>query len=373
MVKKGVKAQFSSDNLTVTCWAYPGKRGGGPYKLSKHTWKNECPLCVKISHKKKPGKLAWNPKGVPEGELTCKQCGADFDAVTGKDKANKVRGSLKPATVTPNKTTKVAQSQTQSQKCTLTKAQALTKAKQLLKTGTGFKASLKIPILKNINLGDRLQVNLEDFPETKNKKLFVSEIKEDIDNQTLDLTLQESKYKYTIAYDGDYIMKDKKGTLLGASSKNPLQTKCTNINMDVGLKDSSEIGKEIKLKGQELGTVRNIYRWLRVKSAGGEGGWKYQKYNNHKVKSESYKKFGPKSAKKVWKSKKANCCDFSWLFAKMCEGAGRDVDIRRGDFVGLDGKKSGHMWNVYDGKQYDCSSSTDMTIELKKVEPTKKK
>ena len=367
MAKKGVKAVFADDNKTVTTWCYPGK-GGYPYKLTKKTWKNECTLCVPVSHKKKPGKLKFNPKGTAEGELTCKQCGADFCCVSGKDKNNKVRGSLKPATVTANKVTKVASSQTQSQKCSLSKAQALTKAKQLIKTGNGFKATLKIPFLPGLDIGDRVQVNLKGFPDTKTKKLFISEMKEDIDNQIVELTLQEGQNKYTIPYEGDYIMQDKKGKLLGASSKNPYNAKCETVNTNIGLKDKSEIGKKIKLKGQELGTIKKIYKWLRIKSGGGTGGWKYSKYTGHKVKSEKETEFGAKSAKKCWESKKANCVDFSWIMAKMCQGAGKKMGIKRGSYTSLKGEKLGHMWNTQDGKNYDCSSSTGKTIDLKKVE-----
>ena len=103
MVLKGVKATYSDDKTTVTTWAYPSKAGYA-YKLVKKTWKNVCPFCK--------AKLKFNPKKTEEGELTCSKCDADFCAVSGQDKANKVRRKLTPATVTPNSTTKVAESQT---------------------------------------------------------------------------------------------------------------------------------------------------------------------------------------------------------------------------------------------------------------------
>lgn len=369
MVKKGVKAQYSDDKKTVTVWCYPSKRGY-PYKLTQKTWKNNCPLCKTVSHFKTSGKLKFNPKGKAEGELTCEKCGADFCGVSGKDKENKVRGSLTPATVTPNKTTKVAESKTKSQSCSLSKAQAKTKAKQLLKTGTGYKSNLKVPIKPNLilHIDDYMSIDLEGFDETKNKTLHVTEFKEDIDNQTYDVTLEEGKPYFNTPYDGEYIIKDKKGGLLKTSSKNPYQAKCESVNVNIGLKDDSEIGKKIKLKGQKLGTVKKIYKWLKIKSAGGNGGWNYKKYVGHIVKSEDETKFGKKSAEKAWDSKKANCVDFSWLMAKMGEGAGKKIGVKRGTYVDLDGKKAGHMWNTYDGKNYDCSSSTSTTIDLKKVE-----
>lgn len=154
MVKKGVKAIFSDDKSTVTTYAYPSK-GGYKYKLTKKTWKNECPFC---KAKGKTSRLKWNPKKVAEGELTCSSCDADFCAVSGKDKASKVRKVLTPATAVANKATKVATSQTKSQTCNLTKAEALTKSKKSLKTSSTYKGKLEIPIIPNIHLGDAVSM-----------------------------------------------------------------------------------------------------------------------------------------------------------------------------------------------------------------------
>ena len=120
MVLKGVK-QLSKDNNTITVKTYPSKKGF-EYKLTKHTWKNYCPLC------KSKGTLTFNPKKTPEGEITCKKCDADYCGSSGQDKANKVRGKLKPATVTGTGNT--AATETQSQKCNLSKAESKTKANQ---------------------------------------------------------------------------------------------------------------------------------------------------------------------------------------------------------------------------------------------------
>lgn len=367
MVLKGVKATFKDG--TVTTWAYPSK-SGYDYKLTKKTWKNACPLCKSVSHYKTAGKLKWNPKKVPEGELTCSQCGADFCAVSGKDKNKKVRGKLTPATVTPNKASKVASSQTQSQKCELSKAQALTKAKKLIDTKSSYKGSMKIPIMKNIHLGDLVNINLAEFSETAKKNLYIDSIKEDIDNQTYEVELIEGKNHLTNKYDGSYIFYNANGQRVGGSG-NPLQAKCENVNVNIGLKDNSTISKKIKLKGQQLGTLAKIYKWLKIKNAGGVGGWKYKKYGNHYYKTEDYKKFGSKSAKYCWEHKTANCCDFAWLFSKMGEGAGKKVGIRVGTYVTTKGKKQGHMWNYSGSKWYDCSSMNKSTIEMKKLEDVK--
>jgi len=357
MVLKGVKATFKDD--TVTTWAYPSKAGYA-YKLTQKTWKNKCPFCGST--------FSFNPKKTPEGELTCKKCDADFCAVSGKDKATKVRKTLTPATVTPSTGAKVASSKTQSQKCELTKAEALTKASSELNVKHSFRATLKIPVLSGINLGDLCLLDFDNV-FSEHKLVYIDKIKEDIDNQTLTLELIEGRNHLNEKYGGNYVFRDKSGYIIGGSG-NPLNAKCENININIGLKDNSAIGKKIKLKGQELGTVAKIYKWLRVKTAGGTGGWKYKKYGDHVVKSEAAEKFGPKSAEKCWKIKTANCLDFAWIMAKMGEGAKKSIGIRRGTYS--NGKETtGHAWNYSGTKWYDCSSATDHTIEFKNVEKVK--
>ena len=372
-VMKGQKATYSQDRKTITTVAYP-KKPGYAYKLQEKTWKNYCPLC------KKEGTLVFNPKKAPEAELTCGDgkapwsdgCDADFCCVSGLDThSGKPWGKLTPATAKPNKTTKVAGSKTQKQKCELSKAKARTKAKSLLDTKSSYKGTLKVPVMKGINLGDLVNINLNEFPEIKNKNLYIDSIKEDIDSQTYTIELLEGKNHLNTKYEGDYIFMNKKGAIIGASSKNPRNAKCKNVNINIGLKDRSPISKKIKLKGQELGTVAKIYKWLKVKTAGGTGGWKYKKYGNHRVTSEKEDKFGAKSAEKCWNSKTANCTDFAWIMAKMGEGAGKQIGVRKGTYTSSTGAKKGHMWNYYKSKYYDCSSSAKTTIDFKKVEKVK--
>lgn len=362
MAKKGVKAIFSKDNTTVTTYAYPSKKGYD-YKLTKKTWLNSCPFCK--------GKLSFNPKSTDEGELTCKKCNADFCCVSGQDKAVKVRRKLTPSTVTPNSATKVAESQTQSQSCSLSKAQALTKAKSLLDDTSTYKGSLEIPILKNINLGDLVNINLEEFPATKSKSLYIDSIKEDIDNQTYTIDLIEGKNHLNEKYEGTYLIRSKSNYVLASNQSNPKNAVCSNVNINIGLKDSSSISKKIKLKGQKLGTVAKIYKWLRITQGGGTGGWKYKKWGNHYYKTEDYTKFGSKSAKYCWEHKTANCCDFAWIMAKMGEGAGKKIGVRKGTYETSTGARMGHMWNYSGTKYYDCSSATNKTIDWKKVENVK--
>ena len=362
MVKAGVKSTIAKDKLSITVWTYPSKKGY-TYKLTKKTFKNKCPVCGKTKT------LSLNKTYNSNGVVKC-TCGAVYCGVSGYQLNNTKKASRKliPATVTSNTVTKVASSQTQSQICGLKSATALTKAKNLLKTSSTYKGTLKIPILPNIQLGDLIQINFSEIPEMKGKTLYINNIKEDIDNQTYTLELIEGKSHYENAYNGTYIITDKKGKLIKSSSSNPYKAKCSNVNVNIGLKDKSSIAKKIRLKGQELGTVAKCYKWLRVKSAGGTGGWKYKSYGNHIVKSEKYNTFGEKSAAKCWKNKTANCCDFSWIFSMLCKGAGKSVGIRKATYTTLNGETQGHMWNYKGSKTYDCSTTMSISLEMKKIE-----
>lgn len=362
MVKAGVKSTIAKDKLSITVWTYPSKKGY-TYKLTKKTFKNKCPVCGKSKT------LSLNKTYNSNGVVKC-TCGAVYCGVSGYQLNNTKKSSRKliPATVTSNTVTKVASSQTQSQICGLKSATALTKAKNLLKTKSTYKGTLKIPILPNIQLGDLIQINFSETPEMKGKTLYINNIKEDIDNQTYTLELIEGKSHYENAYNGTYIITDKKGKLIKSSSSNPYKAKCSNVNVNIGLKDNSSIAKKIRLKGQELGTVAKCYKWLRVKSAGGTGGWKYKSYGNHIVKSEKFNTFGEKSAAKCWSNKTANCCDFSWIFSMLCKGAGKSVGIRKATYTTLTGETKGHMWNYKGSKTYDCSTTMSISPEMKKIE-----
>ena len=360
-LKKGVKAIFSKDGKTVTTTAYPSKKGY-TWKPTTKTWKNKCPSCG--------GKLKFGakPKQAPEGELTCKSCDADFCCVSGLDKAVKPRWKLTPATVTSNSTTKVAESQTQKLKCNLSKAEALSKAKSMLSTSNDWKASLTVPLMKNLETGDLVEIDLPGFDKGT---YYVDKVKEDIDNQTMSIDLIKGKNHLTSKYSGSYLFKDKQGHLLYTNTGNPLNAKTSTVNINIGLKDKSEIGKKIKLQGQTLGTVDKIYKWLKVTNGGGVGGWKYKKYGNHRVKTENPDKFGSKSAEQCWKTKTANCCDFAWLMAKLGEGAGKKIGVRKGEYTSTDGHRRGHMWNTYKTKVYDCSQAGRKNIDWKDIEQVK--
>ena len=64
----------------ISMWAKPSVRSSYSYRWYKKTFINYCPHCHYY------GVLLKNPKGVPEREYTCRRCGADYCAVTGKEK-----------------------------------------------------------------------------------------------------------------------------------------------------------------------------------------------------------------------------------------------------------------------------------------------
>ena len=65
---------------TISMWAKPSVRSSYSYRWYKKTFIDYCPHCHYY------GVLLKNPKGVPEREYTCRHCGADYCAVTGKEK-----------------------------------------------------------------------------------------------------------------------------------------------------------------------------------------------------------------------------------------------------------------------------------------------
>lgn len=64
----------------ISMWAKPSVRTNLPYKWYYRSFIDYCPHCHRYNV------LLKNPKGVPEREYTCKHCGADYDAVIGKEK-----------------------------------------------------------------------------------------------------------------------------------------------------------------------------------------------------------------------------------------------------------------------------------------------
>ena len=75
----------------ISMWAKPSVRSKYAYRWYKKTFIDYCPHC----HHYKV--LLKNPKGVPEREYTCRRCGADYCAVTGKEKYSWSRYYLRRA------------------------------------------------------------------------------------------------------------------------------------------------------------------------------------------------------------------------------------------------------------------------------------
>ena len=64
----------------ISMRAKPSVRSSYSYRWYKKTFIDYCPHCHHYNV------LLKNPKGVPEREYTCRRCGADYCAVTGKEK-----------------------------------------------------------------------------------------------------------------------------------------------------------------------------------------------------------------------------------------------------------------------------------------------
>jgi hypothetical protein len=75
----------------ISMWAKPSVRSSYSYRWYKKTFIDYCPHCHYY------GVLLKNPKGVPEREYTCRHCGADYCAVTGKEKYSYSRVYLRRA------------------------------------------------------------------------------------------------------------------------------------------------------------------------------------------------------------------------------------------------------------------------------------
>ena len=361
MVLKGVKGKVTKQY--VEAWAYPSK-AGLPYRLNHKVFKNYCPLC------KRSGTLKWNPKHVPEGEITCGACDADYCAVSGKDKAYKVRGKLKPATIasSSSSTTKASLISSQTKQCELSKAEAKTKAKSLLDTASSKSYNIKIPLISGISPGDYINVNgVEGFTSGN---YFIDTIKEDLNNGELDLTLLKGRFHYPQKYEGEYVVVNKNGSIGAKSSSNPFQAKASVVNSKIGITGKSTIEKKIMLKGKKLGTIKKIYKWL---MAGSTGKFRYKYYGGHYYKAENGST-PVKSLTKCWKNRFFNCVDGATIFKLMCMGAGiKTINIVQVKYKSFEGKSTAHVFckNTKTGKYYDVTNIGNISPNMKKVEQIK--
>lgn len=84
--------EVKNEKNIISGWFKPSGPGSSnyEYKWFYRSWVNECPVCHTHT-------LAYNPKGVPEAELTCTKCSADFDGVDGWEKQYNPRWRLTAA------------------------------------------------------------------------------------------------------------------------------------------------------------------------------------------------------------------------------------------------------------------------------------
>ena len=74
------KTKKKSKVPVISMWAKPSVRSKYSYTWHHFTFIDYCPHCRHYYS------LLKNPKRVPEREYTCRYCGADYCAVTGKEK-----------------------------------------------------------------------------------------------------------------------------------------------------------------------------------------------------------------------------------------------------------------------------------------------
>jgi len=336
-VKAGVKWTVTSSSITITC--YP-KKSSVAYKLTTKSWKNYCPTCGKS------GTLTGFGAGTlsngrskfgVEGGVVCLKCDADFCGVTGRDTYPGSTRKLTPAGSVSSVT--ASASSVAAAKCEITKAEALSQAQEIFdeNSKSKYKGTLTVPMLPKLKPEQYCQLQLEKFKDNRQLRYWVDSVKVNIDNQTMTAELLESMPKPSQEYKASSTSKDVAST---ASS--------------IGIKADTAIERTIMLKGKELGSIDKIYKWLRVH---GVGAWSYVFYYNHWKNVGSCYDKNTSAMKTCWSQKKANCTDFAWIFYTMCLGIGVKVRIMHG--TALFGSTTyGHLWNTYNGKIYDCSSSS---------------
>lgn len=337
-VLAGVKWTVTSSSITITC--YP-KKSGVAYRLATHSWKNHCPTCGRDGTLTGFGQgTLSNGRGKfgVEGGVVCLKCDADFCGVTGRDTYPGSTRKLTPAGSVSSVT--ASASSVAAAQCEITKAEALSDATSALQSNSvsKYKGSITVPMLANLKAEQYCLLQLPKFEDNRQLQYWIDDVKVDIDNQTMTADLLESMPVFGEEYKSD-----------STSS-----TSTSSVSTDIGLIAGTAIEKTIMLKGKSLGSIDKIFNWLR---AGGSGGWSYYFYYNHWMGKGSCYNKDTAAMQTCWSKKGANCTDFSWIFYTMCLGIGVKVRIMHGTarFVG---GIYGHLWNVLNGKIYDCTSSS---------------
>jgi len=332
-VCSGVEWEVDKESLTVKMFPNENK----DYRLQPaKTWKNYCPNCKKSGVLRAIGKKGG--KTALEGEINCTNCDADYDGVKGKDKWPR------NVYLTPGSSS--------SSSSTTSKLSAIEKKKQMandlkneFKQSKGPKKNmtLKIPPMPGIIDGycHQLSPPLVD----KDKIVYVESV--------------EISEKEVVMAVNDKLEPP------GEEYKDPPENKAFASNYNA----SSEIEKKIVAVGESLKksteskTVTSIYNWLK---RGGTGGFKYHLPMYYNWPGGDIKTLNKTAMAKCWNRRSGNCVFFSWCFYVMCAGAGVTVEIWNGSALFRSGS-IGHLWNKYNGKIYDCASSTAKSHKGSKI------
>ena len=335
-VKAGVKWTVTANSVTITC--YP-KKSSVPYKLTTKSWKNHCPTCGR------DGTLTGFGEGTlsngrkkfgVEGGVVCLKCDADFCGVTGRDTYPGSSRKLTPAGSVVSST--ASSSSIKAAKCEITAAEALSQAKEVFNENSlsKYKGTLVVPMLPNLKQEQYCELQLDKYLDNRQSIYWIDSVKIDIAKQTMTAELLENMPAPSEEYKT-------------SSTSSTLSSTSTSI----GITADTAIERTLMIKGKELGSVDKIFKWLRVN---GDGGWGYTFYYNHwQNKGSCYTK-DTAAMQTCWNKKRANCTDFSWIFYVMCLGIGVTVKIIHGT-ARFGSTTYGHLWNVYNGKIYDCSSN----------------
>jgi len=195
-----------------------------------------------------------------------------------------------------------------------------------------YKGSITLPMLPKLKAEQYCQLDLEKYKNNRQSRYWINSVKVDISNQTMTAELLESMPKPSQEYKANDNVK--------------------SVNGAVGVKADSLFEKMAIITARGLGSVDQIFKWLRV---GGTEGWQYSFYYNHwKNKGSAFTK-DVLAMNECWNYRQANCTDFAWIFYIMCLGIGVKVNIIHGT-ARFGSKTYGHLWNTYNGKRYDCSS-----------------
>lgn len=327
-VLTGVSWEYDKTTLTVTM--YPSRQypKSLPYKPYTKVWKNICPNCGKSGVLRAIG--AKGRKTAVEGEINCTNCDFDLDGVQGYEKIN---GSTKHLEAGSSSSKSSTSSTLVSLKSKQTTALGKVKSKYNDSKLPKKDMTLKIPPLPHIMDGYCHQL---DKPlVSRSTIVFVESV--EITQKQITLKVNDK-----LEPPGDkYSPPTETKTTATATSSATNYTAGSDIEKKI-----MAVGNSLK-KSTDTATVQNIYNYIQSR---GKGGFSYSYYFDWP--GGDIKTLNTSQLAKHWNSKKGNCVWFAWCFWVMCRGAGINVEIwHSGPHNGL----VGHLWNMYNGKIYDCT------------------